>query len=77
MIQEKQKDLKSTQQKALIQELMQQLSAEHPSFYYLPTIELAGELRKAMDEPGRLSTEQLSLVEGLTQRDIQILLALH
>lgn len=76
-MEEKQKNLKNTLQKELIQTLMQELSREHPSFYYLPTVELAAEIRKVMDEPGRLSSEQASLVEGLTTRDIQILLALH
>ena len=76
-MEEKRKDLKNTKQKAIINDVITALNETHPSFYYLSTIEVAGEIEKYIQQPGNLSHDQLEDVKGLTRRDIQILLSLH
>ncbi|NND81072.1 MAG: hypothetical protein HKN50_01455 [Gammaproteobacteria bacterium] len=76
-MEEKHKDLKNTRQKQVLDRLMAELASEHPSFYYLPTVEIAVELERLIAEPGRLSHDDAQLMQGLDHRDIQILLSLH
>ena len=76
-MEEKHKDLKNTRQKALLDRLIATLAEAHPSFYYLPTVEIAVELERYMAEPGRLSQEEGQLMQGLDYRAIQMLLSLH
>ncbi|MFT5573366.1 MAG: hypothetical protein ACI9FR_002301 [Cryomorphaceae bacterium] len=76
-MEEKRKDLKSTQQKQVIQEVIQTLNQSHPSFYYLPTIELAAEIKRHIHQNGTLIHDKFELVKDLSRRDIQILLSLH
>jgi len=76
-MEEKRKDLKSSRQKKLVQEIVQRLSSEQPSLYYMPTIEVAAAVKEFIHKPGNLPHEQLDVVKALTRRDIQILLSLH
>jgi hypothetical protein len=76
-VEEKRKDLKSTQQKEVIQDVIQTLNQSHPSFYYLPTIELAAEIKQHIHQKGNLTHDKFELVKELSRRDIQILLSLH
>ena len=76
-MEEKRKDLKNTKQKAIINDVITALNESHPSFYYYSTIEVAGEIKKYIDEPGKLSHDQLEEVKDLSRHDIQILLSLH
>lgn len=77
LMKEKRKELKNSQQKEIIAEVVGTLNQSHPSFYYLSTIEIAGEVRKYIDQSGNLSRDKFDLVKGLSRRDIQILLSLH
>jgi len=76
-MEEKHKDLKNNQRKKIITEVVSALNELHPSFYYLSTVEIAGEIKKYISEPGKLSRDKCDLVEDLSQRDIQMLLSLH
>jgi hypothetical protein len=76
-MEEKRKDLKNTQQKEVIQEVIQTLNQSHPSFYYLSTIELAAEIKRYIHHSGNLIHDKFELVKSLSRRDIQILLSLH
>lgn len=76
-MEEKRKDLKSNLQKEIVTEVINALNESHPSFYYLSTVEIAGEVKTYINESGKLSREKLDLVKDLTQRDIQMLLSLH
>ena len=75
-MEEKRKDLKNTQQKRIIQNIVAELNESHPSFYYLPTTEVAAQIKKYIHEPGQLSHDEFQLVKDLKRRDIQILLSL-
>jgi hypothetical protein len=76
-MEEKRKNLISSQQKRIISEAIAALNESHPSFYYLSTIEIAAEIKKYFHAVGRLSVEEFELVNKLSRRDIQILLSLH
>lgn len=76
-MEEKRKDLKNSQQKKIVTDVVSALNESHPSFYYLSTIEIAGEIKKYIDEPGHLNRDKFDLVKGLSQRDIQLLLSLR
>lgn len=91
-MEEKRKDLKSTHQKEVIQEIVEDLNKTHPNFYYLSTVEVAIEIEKYINEragpasggrptggrpTGKLSHDKHELVKTLSRRDIQILLSLH
>lgn len=76
-MEDKRKDLKSTRQRQVIDAVLAGLSKSHPDFYYLPTIELAAEIQSHIRTPGNLQHEEHQLVQGLTRRDIQIMLGIH
>jgi len=76
-MEEKRRDLKSTQQKELLRQIMADLSKRHPSFYYLSTIEVAAEIKNYIDQNKGISRDDYLLLKGLTRRDIQIILSLH
>jgi len=77
IMEEKRRDLKSTQQKELLRQIMADLSKCHPSFYYLSTIEVAAEIKNYIDQNKGISRDDYLLLKGLTRRDIQIILSLH
>lgn len=76
-MQEKRKDLKSSQQSKIITGLVNQLFEREPSFYYLSTIEIAIEIEKIITVSGNITTEEAEILKGLDHRDIQMLLSLH
>jgi len=76
-MEEKHKNLKSTKQQKIIEQVMATLSKSHPSFYYLSTIELAVEITDYMQQTGNLLKEDYDLIKDLNHRDIQIILSLH
>lgn len=76
-MEEKHKDLKSVRQKALLMKIMSELSETKPSFYYLSTVEVATQIKAHIDQGNGLSRDDLALLNGLSLRDIQIILSLH
>lgn len=76
-MEEKRKDLKDSRQRELLDDLMQKLSMEHPSYYYLSTVDIAHELYERIKERKGLSQEDYQLLAGLSREDIQILLSIH
>lgn len=76
-MEEKRKDLKSTHQKEVIQEIVEELNKSNPEFYYRSTSEVAAEIKKYIHESHRLNHIQHELLKDLSRRDIQILLSLH
>ncbi len=76
-MEDKRSDLKSTHQKEVIQEIIEDLNKSHPNFYYRSTTEVAAEIKKYIHEGGHLNHTQHELVKDLSRRDIQILLSLH
>jgi len=76
-MEEKHQDLKSSKQLRIIEQIMLNLSNAHPSFYYLPTIEIANEISSYIQTSAKLKKQDLDLVNALSARDIQMLLSLH
>ena len=76
-LEDKHRDLKSTQQRKVVESVMAKLAKTHPDFYYLPAIELAAEIQRYVREPGNLSQTEKDLVGHLKRRDIQLILGLH
>ncbi|MEM1411208.1 MAG: hypothetical protein AAGH19_02540 [Pseudomonadota bacterium] len=56
---------------------MARLSDEHPSFYYLPTVEMAVAIENHIRDRANLTTTERELLAGLDRRDIQLLLSFH
>ena len=76
-MQDKHKDLKSTQQRKIIFDLLDELNKSSPHLYYLSTTEIATQINAYIALPGNLDREQYLLVKDLSRRDIQIILSLH
>ena len=56
---------------------MGKLAYKNPSFYYLPTVEVAAELHQTIQARAGLSAEDFELVGNLDRHDIQMLLSIH
>ncbi|NND00009.1 MAG: hypothetical protein HKN85_07495 [Gammaproteobacteria bacterium] len=76
-MEEKRKNLKSTQRREVIDRIMASLASSHPSFYYLSTIEIAAEIKAHVHKSGNLSNDDYLLLKDLSRRDIQIMLSMH
>ena len=76
-LEEKHRDLKATQQRKIIEQIMSELAQSHPDFYYLPAIELAAEIQSHIRESGKVRQADRELVAALSRRDIQLILGLH
>ncbi len=76
-MEEKRKDLKNSQQKRIVLEVVERLSSEQPSLYYLPTIEVAAAVKEYIHQPSGLSLADTEMVKHLSRHDIQMLLSLH
>ena len=77
MLQEKKKDLDAEKQKKLLQRLLGDLAQEYPDLYYQSTTVIARQMRDFIAKGAKLNGEERGLVDGLTQRDIEVLLSLH
>lgn len=77
MLEEKRKDLDSEKRKKLLQRLVAELSRSHFDFYYRPTSEIALLLKDYIAKDAKLNQEETALMEGLSHRDIEVLLSLH
>ncbi len=76
-MEEHRKDLKDSKQRKVLDQLMQELVNEHPSFYYLSTTEVAAKLHERIEDATGISHDDLELVKDLSQKDIQMLLSIH
>lgn len=76
-MEEKRKDLKNSKQRDIIQTIMSELSKSHPSFYYMPTTDVAAEIHSYISHPSNLSFDDKAEMAGLTRRDIQLILSHH
>lgn len=76
-MEDKRKDLKAEKQRQLLEKVVAKLARQHPSFYYLPTVEIAAKIEQYLSADGNLTVEEKDLTRGLGRRQIQILLSLH
>ncbi|MEM6896655.1 MAG: hypothetical protein AAF576_04710 [Pseudomonadota bacterium] len=77
MLEDKRKDLDAEKKKKLLQRLLSDLSAEDPNVYYMATADVAAIIKKTIETGGRLSADDRTLLKGLSQRDIEVILSLH
>lgn len=76
-MEEKRKDLKATKQREVIAKIVADLSASHPSFYYMPTTDIAHEVAQYIGAKNNLKQAEHETVKDLSPRDIQIILSYH
>ncbi|MEM7195582.1 MAG: hypothetical protein AAF402_11565 [Pseudomonadota bacterium] len=76
-MEEKRQDLKVEKQRRFLETVVARLADENPSFYYLPTVEVAIKIEAYLEEPGNLSNAERELTQGLDRRQIQILLSVR
>ncbi|SFR14430.1 hypothetical protein [Poseidonocella sedimentorum] len=77
MLHEKRQDLDGERQKRLLQRLVGELTRAQPDLYYRSTSDIAGELEAVIESGTGLSTEEKSLLQRLSRRDIEVMLSLH
>ncbi|MEM9387241.1 MAG: hypothetical protein AAGA68_19425 [Pseudomonadota bacterium] len=76
-MEDKRQDLKSEKQRRFLEDMVARMAEEHPSFYYLPTVEIAAKLEQRIRAGDSMSVTEQELMRGLSTRDIQILLAVR
>lgn len=74
---EKRQNLDGEKRRVLLQRLLSELSGLDPSLYYQPTSQIAVLMRAYIDGDAKLVQEEHQLMQGLTPRDIEVLLSLH
>lgn len=68
-------DLRIEEQKKIVDEMLNTINANDPTFYYMNTSDIADLIFTQINTPGSVTANKLQLVEKLTRRDIQILLS--
>ncbi|MEM1380407.1 MAG: hypothetical protein AAGH41_07275 [Pseudomonadota bacterium] len=76
-MEEKRQDLAVEKQKKLLERLLSEVSSDHLDLYYRPTTEIAHILHQHIRGDAKLTVDERSLIEHLSQRDIQLRLSLH
>lgn len=74
-MEEKRKDLTAEKQKKLVQQLLEEMSAGDPNFYYLATSQVAIRLHAFIRDDAKLPQEDRAIMMPLTQKDLQVLLS--
>ncbi len=77
VLEEKRKDLDSEKQKKILMRLVEALSQLDPDLYYRPTSDIALHLEKYIRGDAKLTSDERSLMERLSRRDLEVLLSLH
>lgn len=76
ILEDNEKELRSAQQKSILDEVVTRLSQEETDLYYMSTSHIAQYIFELMKEgKSGLSREKLDLVQDLSSRDIEILIA--
>lgn len=76
-MEEKRQDLRAEKQKTLINRLVSELSAKHPDFYYLSTMDVAYAIKDYVKTDAKLTQDDRVLIDPLTPKDIQMILSLR
>ena len=74
VLEEKRKDLDSEKH---LMRLVEALSQLDPDLYYRPTSDIALHLEKYIRGDAKLTSDERSLMERLSRRDLEVLLSLH
>ncbi len=70
-------ELKAEKQRRLLEQIVGRLADEHPSFYYLSTVDVAAKIEEYIGTGAKLSAEQQELMRGLDRRALQMLLSVQ
>nr|WP_244313928.1 hypothetical protein [Roseibium denhamense] len=76
-MQEKRAELDAEKRKKLIERIVHALADTYPDLYYQSTSQIALLIKQQVDDGTGLSNEDRALLQGLSQRDIEVLLSLH
>ncbi|MEO1662294.1 MAG: hypothetical protein AAFR51_14995 [Pseudomonadota bacterium] len=76
-MEDKRVDLKSEQQRVLLQTLVEQLGRENPQLYYQSTMQIAYALEGYIKKGARLTQDERELLAPLKPKDMQIILGLQ
>ena len=77
MLEDKRVDLDAEKRKKLIERLVKELSRENVDLYYQSTSAIARLIKQHIDAGANLTADEKSLLDTLSQRDIEVLLSLH
>ena len=77
VLQDKNADLIAVKRKKLLESLVNELGRAGHDLYYTPTTQIASSLLEYAKGPAGLSADERAVLEGLSQRDVQILLGLQ
>ena len=69
------RDLEIEQQRKIVNELLETINSNDPTFYYMNTSDVADLIFKQINTPGAIATKKLECVKALDRREIQILLS--
>lgn len=77
MLQDKKSETDAEKIKALLRNLVAELSRENPELYYQPTGEVARVIKDQIMDGSKFNAEERALLEGLSTHDLEVLLSLH
>ena len=77
MLQDKHADLLAEKRRRLLERLIADISRSGYDLYYAPTSEVATYLLNYVKTDANLNADESALLDGITRRDIAIILSLH
>ncbi|MEM6276876.1 MAG: hypothetical protein AAF714_07980 [Pseudomonadota bacterium] len=77
MLEDKRSDLESEKRKRLLQDIVQELSAEEPDLYYQATNVIAKMIHQRIKSGEGMTQDRTALLGDLSDRDIEVLLSLR
>ncbi|MEM1234981.1 MAG: hypothetical protein AAGH70_12730 [Pseudomonadota bacterium] len=75
MLEDKRSDLESEKRKRVLQDIVQELSAEEPELYYQPTAVIAQMLHQRVQSGEGMTQDRTALLSPLSERDMEVLLS--
>lgn len=69
------RDLEIEKQRVIINEMLETINSNDPTFYYMNTTDVADLIFQEINTKGNLPLTKLESVKSLSRRDIQILLS--
>ena len=77
MLQDKKSETDAERQKVILTRMVEELSREQPDLYYQSTSQIAQTIQARVAEGKTLNGDERKLMDGLTARDISVILSLH
>lgn len=76
MLQDKNSELLANKRKALLERLISEVSRSGYDLYYAPSSQVADYLLRYAKNDAKLNADELALLDGLSRRDIGIILSI-